>query len=155
MKGVYSEEGGRERGREAKGTDYEARQIRKAERRSPSDLQRQRERERVRVRERERERKSRMPVDKNTKGKEQENKRASSGEEREREREKGLSGEKRKRNQRFGCGRGGKSGGSLMKAVVMGRGSMSIGVVVVAVYRNTEDSIGVYYSAGMLYVVCC
>ena len=42
-----------------------------------------------------------------------------------------------------------------MKAVVMGRGSMSIGVVVVvvavvAVYRNTEDSIG-----WIILLVCC
>ena len=37
-----------------------------------------------------------------------------------------------------------------MKAVVMGRGSMSTGVVVVAVYRNTEDSIG-----WIILLVCC
>ena len=32
----------------------------------------------------------------------------------------------------------------------MGRGSMSTGVVVVAVYRNTEDSIG-----WIILLVCC
>lgn len=44
MKGVYCEVRGREARRGENRVIYEARQIRKAERRSPSDLQRQRER---------------------------------------------------------------------------------------------------------------